>query len=524
MYMSLFPEYDFGMSLDGYARGVGTMSKKPNVIFLISHDVGPVYGAYGNAQIHTPNIDEFAARSIQFNSHYCQWPLCGPSRANIFSGCRPLTISRFDNLPFFGPYRKHAPSDFAYLPEYFARSGFNSRGFGFIYHDEIDDLSWTEGHEKPTPRDEHIPEWAKGWIDDHVFLEWKSPESLELIRRRLQTLKDNGITREVFHDQAVRRTAQGPAVEAAEVSDDAYYDGKISKSACSFIKEYAGNKPYFLGVGFMSTHTPYRAPKKYWDYYRRGDLKMHPNSQWPQGSAEWMAGDSEPAQHYTTDGYTKPWRASEEQSLELLHGKYAVFSYVDAQIGKIIAAAKARGDWENTIVVVTSDHGFSDGQHGYWGKHNMWDPSLSVPLLIKPGNKELHDQNPITRITEQIDIYPTLCDLAGLPVPDFCEGSSLLPLVTNPNRDWKDTALSHRKHIWHDRLQVYDLSNSLRTPRYRYTEYLDPEGSLLGSELFDYETDPLESRNLADDTGYQQIRVSLSERLRSAVSSSGKSM
>lgn len=195
-------------------------------------------------------------------------------------------------------------------------------------------------------------------------------------------------------------------------------------------------------------------------------------------------------------------------------------------------SARARGDWENTIVVFTSDHGFSEGQHGYWGKHNMWDTSMHVPLFIKPArvteaaksdvhvSDATHRKWPvsISRVTEHVDIYPTLCDLAGFSIPEHCEGRSLVPLLENPQIKWKDAALSHRKHMWHDRLQVYDIGNSLRTSRYRYTEYLDTSGQVLGTELFDYEKDPLETRNFAESAAYRTARTELAEWLHRAVS------
>ena len=151
------------------------------------------------------------------------------------------------------------------------------------------------------------------------------------------------------------------------------------------------------------------------------------------------------------------------------------------------------------------------------GKHNMWDASLRVPLFIKPvGNGTAPGEWPasIQRIAEHVGIYPTLCALTGLLTPEQCEGQGFLPLFADQGIEWKDAAVSHRKHMWHDRLKVYDLSNSLRTQRYRYTEYLDASGGVLGVELFDYDEDPLESRNLAGDAACQSIRAELSDRLR----------
>jgi len=501
---------------------------KKNVLFLITHDVGPVYGCYGNHQIHSPNVDHLARESVQFDSHFCQWPLCGPSRANLFTGCRPLTTQRYNNQPFFNEFRTRAPAGFASLPEKFSHHGWRSHGIGFIYHDEVDETSWTEGHRKPAPITDPLPPWAEGWFTSDELYEWKAPGSRELIRERLEALKDSGMTPGEFRKRENIRRARGPAFESAEVDDEDYYDGKTAHLACRFLEEYpepmvkarssqsAEQEPYFLVVGFVAPHTPFRAPSRYWDLYDSNALSLHPNRDWPIGSADWMAGDSEPAQYYTTNGYSKPWRPNDAQLRELLHGHYATISYLDALIGKILEAAKIRSDWDNTIVVVTSDHGFSEGQHGYLGKHNMWDASLRIPLLLRiPGQRGFESR--IRRVTEHADVYPTLSEIAGIPVPGYCEGRSFLSLLSNPEADWKDTAISHRKPMWHDRLQVYDWCSSIRTPSHRYTEYLDQNGLVLGRELFDYVRDPLESRNRADDADHEAVRQALSWQLHQAV-------
>jgi len=232
----------------------------------------------------------------------------------------------------------------------------------------------------------------------------------------------------------------------------------------------------------------------------------------PSGSPKWVSGDYEPAQYSTRNGYEKPRRADEEQSRELMHGHYASISYIDAQVGRILEALKVRNLYENTLVVLTSDHGFHDGEHGYWGKHNLWDASLSVPLLIRLAGGH-HDSitsdkaigSHVTALTEHVDIYPTLCDLCGLAKPDWLEGDSLLPLIEDPGRPWKQAVFAHRKHMWHDRLKVYDIAHTVRTGRYRYSEYLDGKGEVLYKELFDYREDPLEEENRAERPEYACI-------------------
>jgi iduronate 2-sulfatase len=324
------------------------------------------------------------------------------------------------------------------------------------------------------------------------------------MRQRLENLKAQGYTSEDLKDRAIIRKAQGPGVEAVDADDDIYHDGKVAHKAIEYLEQMDAEQPFFLGVGFIASHTPFMAPQKYWDLYDRNRLTLPENLQVPEGSPEWTEGDSEPAQHYTQNGYEKPWRASKEESLELLHGHYATISYIDAQIGKLIEALKRNGFYDDTIIVLTSDHGFSDGEHGYWGKHNVWDPSFQVPLLLKiPGISEQGMQ--INALTEHVDIYPTLCDLCGIPKPDFLEGTSMVPLLESPDRPWGKAVFAHRKHMWHDRLQVYKIANTVRTHTHRLTIYLDKNDDEIYVELFDYQKDPHETTNFAKDPNYETV-------------------
>lgn len=477
------------------------MSPKPfNVLFVICHDIGRRYGSYGNDQIHTPNIDRLAQESIQFNNQFCQWPLCGPSRANIFTGCRPLTTERYNNQPFFPNFRKKMGAEFYSLPEQFRLNGYQSLGTGFIYHDVEDPLSWSQPKWEPTIPDK-LPEWAKGWLPPENMHRWQNPQSLELMRQRLEGLQAQGYTQEQFKDPAVWRKAQGPAVESIDADDEVYYDGKVTRKALEYLERLNSEQPFFLTVGFIAGHTPFMAPQKYWDLYDREQLHLPENLNVPEGSPDWASGDSEPVQFYTQDGYEKSWRANREQALELLHGHYAAISYIDAQVGKLIDALKRRGVYENTLIVFTSDHGFHDGEHGYWGKHNVWDVSFQVPLLIRiPGQSDTGRH--IDALTEHVDIYPTLCDLCGLSTPDFLEGDTLVPLINNPALSWKHAVFGHRKHMWHDRIQAYAMSDTVRTQTQRLTLYRDDQDNEIYVELFDYQQDPLETTNFAHNPAY----------------------
>lgn len=486
-----------------------TGRRAPSVLFLISHDLAPRHGCYGGQAI-TPHQDELANDGLRFESHYVHYPLCGPSRANLFTGCRPLTTQRFNNQPFLPGFRERMGEGFRTLPEQFRRNGYSTRGFGLVFHDVDDEPSWDEpiwrapaGNATATTHGDVPRALREGDNKD-----WATDAAYELIRKRWEALQKSGCSEEDLRDPSVARKAQGPAVEAADVADDGYEDGKVTDAALSYLHSLPEESPFFLAVGFVTGHTPFRAPRKYFDLYDRAALRLPSWQEPPEGSPEWASGDSEPAQYYTEHGYERPWRATEPESRELLHGHLAAASYVDAQIGRLVTALEESGRYDETIIVAVSDHGFHDGQHGYWGKHNLWDQSLRAPLIIRLPRKGLPQEltsagerteacvgKALLGITEHVDIFPTLCDLCGLEIPRQVEGSSLVQPIANRDRKCKPATFAHRKHMWHDRIQAYEIAHTVRTPRYRYTEYRDQKGVPMYRELFDYKEDPRERIN-----------------------------
>ncbi len=481
-----------------------------NYLFIITHDIGRRYGCYGNSEIKTPNIDRLAKESVQFNNHFCQFPLCGPSRANIFSGIRPLSTLRFDNEPFFPNFRKKMGSPFKTLPQIFREKGYNTFGAGLVFHDVDDPPSWSDPFRKP-----ELPKNVPAGMQ--VFNEnspnpWVNIESFELIKKRIENLKSRGAGEEEIFTPGGLRKVKGPAVERGNVDDDVYFDGQTTEKVLRYIGSYNNTKPFFVAAGYTAGHLPWNSPAKYWDLYDRKSLTLPVNGEPPKDSPEWAMGDSEPAQYYTQHGYEELWRADREQSMELMHGYYASISYIDAMVGKLIFMLKSKRLYESTAVILVSDHGFHTAEHGYWGKHNLWDKSLQVPLLIRlPGSSSVKESiNAVPGIrekglTEHVDIFPTLCDIAGIPFPAYLQGQSLLPLIKDPEAAGKKAVFSHRKHQWHDRIKAYSIAHSVRTEKYRYTEYPDKDGKALYKELFNYGKDPLESENLAFEVKYRDI-------------------
>ncbi len=504
-----------------------------NYLFIIMHDIGRRYGCYGNSQIVTPNIDKLAEESVRFNNHYCQFPLCGPSRANIFSGLRPLFTERFDNEAFFPKFRealkKQRGMDLKTLPELFKENGYETFGAGLVFHDVDDPLSWSKGFFRP-----ELPKLPEGLPKSmRVFNEnspnpWVNRDSFDLITIRMENLKKMGIPDEEIFTPSGLRKVKGPPVESGEVDDSIYFDGQTTERIVRYIREVNEQRPFFIAAGFTAAHLPWNSPSKYWDLYDRESLERPENREPPLGTTDWAMGDSEPAQYYTQHGYEKPWLANREQSLELMHGYYAAISYIDTMVGRLIDALKEKGLYDDTAIILVSDHGFHTAEHGYWGKHNLWDKSLEVPLLIRVPTSANISENinvvPGPRsngLTEHVDIFPTLCDMAGIEPPGYLQGNSLLPLMKEPQasgQGGKEAVFSHRKHQWHDRIKAYSVAHSVRAEEYRYSVYLDNKENIIYEELFDYKNDPFESRNLARDSSYRikciQLRNLIDKKLK----------
>lgn len=467
---------------------------KPHVLFLIMHDVGRRYASYGDPNAKTPVLDKIANEGIRFENHFCNYPLCGPARANLFTGYRPEVTGRFNNQPFFAPFRERMGPDFKTLPQQFKEQGYRSLGTGFVYHDAPDAPSWSEPF-VPQRLPHDLPTWSIPYQKASPNI-YRNRESLDLIRQRREALEAVGFDQEHLSSLEGLRQCRGPAVEAGECGDEGYYDGATTNQALEWISGHDPAEPLFCAVGFSATHLPFNAPRRYWDLYDREQLQLASFREPPGQSPEWTNGDAEPVQYYTTTGYSEPWRASDEESLELLHGHYATLSYVDAQIGKIVEALESRGMWEETIVVVSSDHGFHDSEHGYWGKHTCRDFSFRVPLLMRIPGREAGSY---PGLSEHTDLYPTLCGAAGIPAPAFLPGRDLSSNLLEGSVPDRDAVFGMRKPMWHDRLQVYAECRSVRTERFRLNTYYDKAGRVLFRELFDYLSDPEERRNHAHD-------------------------
>jgi arylsulfatase A-like enzyme len=421
----------------------------------------------------------------------------------------------YGNISYLPEMRSRMGSSFATLPEHLKSHGYHTQAVGNIMHvndregrgdvimeKRYDEASWSEPRWEP----ERIP--VPPWAPDH----WTVSDALSLyaldnswltMRRRMQVLRSREM--DILRN---KKRWLAPATERADVPDDVYPDGKLTEQTVRFLDGYKKDKqkPFFLAVHYSGTHSPWCAPKKYWDYYEPESIVLPKTSAFPKGSPEFAPNpQAAPGKYYTQDLYDRLWRPSPEQLLELRHGYFACISYLDSQVGALTGALTRLGLAEDTIVVFTTDHGLSVGEHGHWHKQTNFEPDVGVPLIMRlPGHPGAGRR--IDTPTEHVDLYPTLCDLCGLPTPGFLEGESLGKLIDDPDRRWEWGASSQMSRK-HPATGAGLMGYSLRTERYRLTRWhnLDEDGKIEAVELYDYEEDPLETVNVAADARYVEV-------------------
>lgn len=410
-----------------------------NVLLIMADDLNTDVGCYGHALVRTPNLDRLAARSVRFERAYCQYPVCNPSRTSFLSGLRPTTTGVFDNKT---PPRSKMP-DVVFLPEQFRRHGYRTLKIGKIFH---------TGDAFEDPR---------SWVVDI---------------RELRTSK-----MPPPEQSPAPRGEQGLVIEAA---DSDTWEGFVARTAVELLADAGStNDPFFLAVGFRRPHSPYIAPRSYHEQYPAAAIP--PLDEPP----EHLEAIPRLALTYDANGRE---RLTREKRPEEAGAYYASIAFFDAQLGLVLDALDRRGLWNNTIVIFMSDHGYHLGEHGgLWHKNTLFENSCRVPLLIAaPGRKPGVSQ----QVAELVDLYPTLCELCDVRRPERLEGRSLRAALDNPAKieDRAAFTVVSRGHGPDGRLDAEHLGRSLRTNRWRYTAWFD--GS---EEMYDYESDPHEFRNVA---------------------------
>lgn len=424
----------------------------PNVLVLLVDDLRPQLNCYGHRQMVSPNIDRLASEGTLFERAYCQVPICGASRASTLAGAR-ATPTRFGSD--YQARKDEDMPDVPSLPRQFKNTGYRTLSYGKIYHVREDDIdSWVEEPWRP-----------RGMWGEESYVR---ADSRQLWASHVNDGGQN----------------YGPAFEIAEVADNIYADGKIADRAVKTLDRLHDKpRPFFLSVGIFRPHLPFNAPKRYWDLYDRDRLDLADNPFRPAGAPDAALHNWGELRNYY--GIPAEGDLSEEMARNLIHGYYAATSFADAQIGKILDRLDELGLSDNTVVVLWGDHGWQLGEHGLWCKHANFETSLHAPLIVRAPGKPAGQRSPA--LVEFVDIYPSLCDLCGVEKPEHLEGTSFAELLDTPDKPWKDAVFSY-----------YQNGYSVKSDRYRYTEWRDDDGNLYGQMLYDHVEDPGENRNIAD--------------------------
>lgn len=463
-------------ALPAFARAAA--GDKPNVLFIAVDDLRPQLNCYGKKQIVSPNIDRLAREGLLFERTYCQQAVCAPSRASILTGLRPDSTRIYD---LNTPVRKALP-DVLTPPQHFRNNGYETLSIGKIYHHPNDDKpGWT------------IPPFRAGTFPagDWKGRGYRTQEAIEQMNRYLAENPGSD--------------GRGPAYECAAIPDNQYPDGANAEHAIEELRRLkAAGRPFFMAMGFYKPHLPFNAPKKYWDLYRREDIKLADNPFLPADCPSYAPSNWGELRNYV--GIPKDGPLSDDLARTLIHAYFACVSYTDAQIGRLLDELDRLDLRKNTIVILWGDHGWKLGEHSMWCKHTNFELDTHVPMIVSAPKQK---RNIRTRaLTEFVDIYPGLCELAGLAVPAHCEGTSFVPLIDDPGRPWKSAAFSQ-----YPRGKV--MGYTMRTDRWRYTEWQERStGEVMARELYDQNTDPQENKNIAAAEEMKPIVAQLSAKLK----------
>lgn len=418
---------------------------RPNVLFLICDDLNCDLGCYDHPLVKTPGIDRLASRGVRFERAYCQYPLCGPSRASFMTGLYPDQTHIQRNSIHLRETLPNVQS----LSQLFRRNGYFATRIGKIYHYNVPKHIGTGGHDDPYSWDRTINPSGRDKDEEHLIF-------------------------------SLKKGSFGATLSwlAAEGTDAEQTDGIAATDAVRLLEQFSkNNKRFYLAVGLYRPHTPYVAPRKYFDMYAAQDIVIPAI---PEGYFETIPAPARQSIQRRKDQVNlKP-----ELAREAIRAYYASITFADAQVGRILTALDTLGLADNTIVVFTSDHGYHMGEHGHYQKTTLFENAARVPLIIAGPGVTAQGQA-TSAPAEMVDFYPTLADLAGIEPPEFLSGVSLAPSL-------RDTAARPRTSA----LTQYTDGYSIRTERFRYTEWGDAGAK--GRELYDHADDAQELNNLAN--------------------------
>ncbi len=448
---------------------------RPNILFLMADDLNNRLGCYGDSQVQSPNIDQLAARGTRFNKAYCQYPLCGPSRNSLLTGLYPNSTGIVTNGTLFRQTIPHQLS----LSQALRIDGYFAGRIGKLYHYNVPLGEGTNGHDDPASWELEL-----------------NPAGCDRLQELPQTF-------------TLRKGQYGGTLSwyASPQADQYHTDGMMADDAVWVLERMAKkrDRPFFLAVGFFRPHTPYTSPKPYFERY---DVTKMPV----------VTGIAEDQQDIPAPGLASYKKEQDDLTDELrrecVQAYYASISFMDAQVGRVLAALEQNGLADNTIVVFTSDHGYHLGEHGLWQKMSVFEESARVPLIIAaPGISQ--PGKVVDAPVGLVDVVPTMLALTGTKPPANLQGQSLVPMLKDHTVTGRGWALTQVNRGGGRNSGGPFTGYSLRTPRWRYTEW--GETGERGRELYDHDHDPRELTNLADQPEHAGTREQLSQQLKAAI-------
>ena len=477
---------------------------KPNVLFIAVDDLRPELGCYGNKVVKSPNLDRLAARGMVFNRAYVQQAVCSPSRTSLLTGRRPDATKVWDLVTHF----RVALPDTITLPQHFKANGYHTAALSKIYHKGFEDgRSWSEPHWYPQGKsvDTDPVDWTKQIVTKHAT-------TVEEYGKRVSPAVNDAPTKRANGKDA----KTGPAFEISAKSDDQLPDGATAAEAVKRLHDLkAKGQPFFLAVGFLKPHLPFVAPKKYWDLYDPNQIPVPAFDRLPAGAPEFAGHNNSELHNYP--GVPKENPIPADFAKQLRHGYYACISYTDAQVGRLLDALDKEGLADNTVIVLWGDHGWQLGEHGLWHKHTNFEIAARAPLLISVPHAKTAGEK-CNAPVEFVDVYPTLADVCGLAIPAGLDGSSLKKFIENPAAPATKVAISqYPRNAGPSGGSV--MGYSIRDDRWRATFWRERTGSkIVATELYDEQSDPNETVNLAAKPEHKPVIQSLSKHLPPVVS------
>ncbi len=458
-----------------------------NVLFLVVDDLRPELGCYGNELVHSPNLDRLASTSLLFRHAYCQSAVCGPSRASLLTGLRPDTTRVWGNRTHF---RDTIP-EVVTLPQRFRQEGYYTQAIGKVLHgNKADRLSWSE------------PAWPAG--GRQAGMQYIDEEGFAAMRRKHPGQQWSGAEIPTLEWKKLSSR------QAPEVPDNALQDGQVADRAVAAMRRLRGER-FFLAVGFQKPHLPFTAPRSYFDLYDPAALPLPADAQRPVDT---------PALAFTRSNELRGYKDIPDEGpipdgkvRELIHGYYAATSYIDAQAGRVLRELESLGLAGNTVVILFGDHGWHLGEQTLWAKTTNFELAARAPMMIRvpgmrPGGRDC------AALVELVDIYPTLCSACDIAGPRALEGVSMMPLLEDPEQPWKKAAFHQIPRPYLSDQDWVHMGYSMRTRLFRFTEWIDRNGTVVARELYDLRAAPLETVNIANRPENSALVDSLSAQLR----------